>query len=58
MGFYKTMFTILALPNNFVASTTETMSQLFTDLSPITILIMGILLVAVLLSILIGTLKG
>ena len=51
------MFTGL-LPTTFVASTTATMIDLFTALSPYTTLVLGILGVAVLLSIIIGSLKG
>jgi hypothetical protein len=51
------MFTGL-LPNNFVSNITDTMIALFNALSPYTTLVLGILGVAVLLSIIISSLKG
>jgi len=52
------MLTIITLPSNFLASTTAVMSDLFTDLSPITVLIIGTLLLALILSIVIGAIRG
>ena len=46
------------LPVDFVSNTTATMIDLFSALSPYTTLVLGILGVAVLLSIIIGSLKG
>jgi hypothetical protein len=50
--------TIITLPNGFVASTTATMSDLFTDLSPYLILVLGILLASLVISIIISALKS
>lgn len=51
------MFTIISLPSNFIASTTGTMSDFFTDMSPIVALIAGILLGVVVIEIIIGAIK-
>lgn len=53
-----TLFTIITLPSGFVASTTATMSDLFSDLSPYLILIIGVLLASLVISIVIGALKS
>jgi len=45
---------IINLPEQFVSSTTATMSQLFTDLSPIVYLILGVILAIVLITTLIN----
>lgn len=51
------MLTIIALPTGFVASTTATASDFFNDLSPYTILIVGVLLAVVVVEIIIGSLR-
>lgn len=51
------MFTIIDLPDNFIASTTGAMSQLITDLSPYLTLVIGVILSILIISILIDTLK-
>jgi len=48
---------IISLPANFVASTTESMSTFFTDLAPITMLILGIILAVTVIEIIIGALR-
>lgn len=48
------LLTVLTLPNNFVASTTEIMASLITDLSPYLTLVIGVLLGVVVLEIIIG----
>lgn len=53
----KMMLTIIALPSNFVASTTATMSDFFGDLSPITILVVGVLLGVVAFEIIINAIR-
>jgi hypothetical protein len=50
------MLTLITLPNNFVASTTGVMSDLFSDLSPVIYLLIGVLLGALVLDIVIGAL--
>jgi type II secretory pathway component PulF len=51
------MFTIITLPPNFVASTTATMADLVSDLSPYITLIIGVLLAVVVIEILLGILR-
>jgi len=48
----------LDLPSTLAASTTAQISQFFTDLSPITILIVGLLGVSLVISIIIAALHG
>jgi uncharacterized membrane-anchored protein YhcB (DUF1043 family) len=48
------MFT---LPSNFVASTTQSASELFTNLAPYITLIVGIMLGVVVIEILVGALR-
>ena len=51
------MFSIITLPDNFVASTTATMGQLFTDLAPYITLIIGVVLAVLVVEIIIGVLR-
>jgi hypothetical protein len=53
-----TLLSIITLPSGFVASTTAAMSDLFTDLSPYLILVLGILLASLVISIIINALKS
>lgn len=48
------MLSILTLPANFTASTTEIMGGLISDLSPYLALVIGVLLGVVVLEIIIG----
>jgi hypothetical protein len=50
-------YSIIALPSNFVASTTANVSDLFGDFSPIITLILGILGVAIVIEIIIGAFR-
>jgi hypothetical protein len=56
LSYHKFMLTIISLPSNFVASTTAMMSDFFSDLSPITILIISVLLGALIIDIVVGAL--
>jgi hypothetical protein len=49
--------TIITLPANFMASTTATMADLFSDLSPYITLIIGILIAVVVVEIIIGAIR-
>jgi len=51
------VLTLIALPDNFVASTTATASTIFSDLSPVVYLIGGVLLAAVVIELIIGAIK-
>lgn len=51
------MIAIFTIPNNFVASTTAIMSDVFTDLSPIIVLIVGVLLAVVVIEIIIHAIR-
>jgi len=51
------MLSIIALPGNFVASTTASMADLFTDFSPLLTLIIGILLGAVVIDLIINAIR-
>ena len=52
------MFTIITLPSGFTSDITANASSLFTDLSPYTTLILGVLLGIVVITILIKTIRG
>jgi hypothetical protein len=56
LSYHKFMLTIISLPSNFVTSTTAMMSDFFSDLSPITILIISVLLGALIIDIVVGAL--
>lgn len=49
-----TIFSIITLPDNFVASSTQTASTLFTDLSPVLVIIFGLLIGAAVIGILLS----
>lgn len=51
------MFSIITLPSNFVASTTATMGDLFTDLGSYITLIIGVVLAVLVIEIIIGVLR-
>jgi len=51
------MLSIIALPSNFVASTTEVSGQLSTDLQQYIILIVGVVLGLVIIEVVIGALR-
>lgn len=50
------MFTLIALPEGFVADITANASDLVSDLSPYITLVIGVLLAVVVISVLISTL--
>jgi len=51
------MLTLIAIPTNFVASTSAIISDVFTDFSGPIYLILGVILAAVLLEIIIGAIR-
>ena len=51
------MLTIIYFPPNFVGSTTAVMVEVLGDLSPFTLLIIGVILGVVVIEILIGALR-
>lgn len=51
-------FSIITLPANFVSDIGTNASDLLTDLSPITTLIIGVLLGVIVLQIIIGAIRG
>jgi hypothetical protein len=51
------MLSIITLPANFTASTTQVMGELFTDLGPYILLVIGVILGVVVLEIIIGVLR-
>jgi hypothetical protein len=53
----KKMLTIIALPTYFIASTTEIVAQVFTDLQSYIFLIIGVILGLVAVEILVGALR-
>jgi len=53
----KMFYSLIALPDNFVASTTANISDLFGSFSPIITLILGIVGVAVIIEIIIGAFR-
>jgi len=52
------MLTIIALPGNFVASTTGFMSDFVTDLNPYTTLVLGVLLGTTVIIMIIHAIRG
>jgi len=52
------MLTIIALPDNFVASTTAIMSDFVTDLNPYTTLVLGVLLGTTVILLIIHAVRG
>jgi len=48
------MITLIAIPNNFVASTTDMVGQIFSDFSGIFTLVIGVVLITSVVSILIS----
>jgi len=51
------MLSIITIPNNFVASTTEFMSQLFVDLSDPITFVLGVVAAGVLIEIIFGVFR-
>lgn len=51
------MYSIITIPSNFAASTTAVSSELFTDLTPIIVLILGVVLVAVVVEIILSAIR-
>lgn len=49
--------TVISIPTDFVSSTLSTASDFFSDLSPITVVIVGILIATAVIEILIGAVK-
>lgn len=52
------MLSIIALPTGFVGDITDTAGQVMTDLSPITTLLIGVLMGLVIIQFIIGAIKN
>jgi len=55
---YAQTSSLIPLPTNFVASTTQTAATVLSDLSPYITLILGALLTVVIIEVLIGAIRG
>lgn len=51
------MLTVITLPENFTTSLLSVTSDFFTDLAPVTVIIMGVILSVLIVTILINALK-